>query len=90
MSNVAALVSGMLAAGYAVIAVFFLRFWRASRDRLFGNFALAFAVLAAQRILLSVLADVERAAIVLYAVRALAFLIIAFAIIDKNRSDSAA
>ena len=30
----------------AVIALFFLRFWRDSGDRFFGFFALAFAILA--------------------------------------------
>ena len=34
--------TGAMAMGYAVAGLFFLRFWRDARDRLFGLFALAF------------------------------------------------
>ncbi|HYO75195.1 MAG TPA: DUF5985 family protein, partial [Thermoanaerobaculia bacterium] len=40
------LISGALFAGYAVAALFFLRFWVSSRDRLFAMFSAAFAILA--------------------------------------------
>jgi hypothetical protein len=77
--------SGMLGAGYLVLAGFFLRFWRQTRDRLFASFALAFLLLAVQRALV-----VEEFALIedktwAYAVRLLAFVVIAHAIIAKNR-----
>jgi hypothetical protein len=77
--------SGMLAAGYLVAAGFFLRFWRQTRDRLFISFSVAFAILAVQRALL-----VEEFALVenktwAYGLRLLAFLVILYAIIAKNR-----
>ena len=43
----------MLAAGFLVAAAFFLRFWRQTRDPFFIAFALGFAVLAVQRVLLA-------------------------------------
>ncbi|HEX8155496.1 MAG TPA: DUF5985 family protein, partial [Thermoanaerobaculia bacterium] len=46
------LVSGALTMGYAVVCLFFLRYWRDTRDRLFAWFAMAFALLAVQRLLL--------------------------------------
>jgi hypothetical protein len=79
------LVGGMLAAGYLVVSVFFLRFWREGRDRLFAYFAAAFFLLAVQRALLSFIGERESVSMFLYGTRAIAFLIILYAIIDKNR-----
>lgn len=77
-------ISGMLTMGYLVAGLYFLRFWRESRDRLFAIFATAFAILAAQRVVLSLLLH-ETGTPLLYALRALAFLLIISAIVDKNR-----
>lgn len=79
------LVSGMLVAGYLVTALFFLRFWTQSRDRLFALFAAAFGVLAIQRVALTVSGAPIEDQTVFYVMRLLAFGVIAFAIIDKNR-----
>ncbi|HEX8692364.1 MAG TPA: DUF5985 family protein [Longimicrobium sp.] len=78
-------VAGALAMGYFVAALYFLKFWRDVRDRLFLLFALAFALLAVQRVALAWLSE-STDAVALYALRLLAFLVIAAAIIDKNRS----
>lgn len=76
------------------VAVFFLRYWRDTHDRLFGVFALAFALFGANRIALSVLNEASEARTWVYALRAAAFLMIIAAVIDKNlsprRSDAAA
>lgn len=82
-------VLGALAMGFAVAALFFLRFWRETRERLFGYFAIAFFVLAANRVGLALFADGDSRGDYLYWVRLIAFLIILFAIADKNleRSD---
>lgn len=77
--------SGMLAAGYLVVAAFFLRFWKQTRDRFFIFFSLAFALFAAQRAML-----VDEFALVenktwAYGVRLLGFLLILAAIVIKNR-----
>ena len=39
-------VGGLLSAGYAVAGVFFLSFWRRTRDSLFAVFAVAFWLMA--------------------------------------------
>ena len=75
-------ISGVLVAGYAIAGLFFLRFWRQTRDRLFLWFAAAFWLLAAQR---GALAALGLEATWLYWVRLLAFLLILAAVIDKNR-----
>jgi hypothetical protein len=74
--------SGFLTAGYGIAALFFLKFWSQSRDRLFGFFAIGFALLAVQRALLPLVHPVE----VLYALRLVAFLLIVAAIVEKNRA----
>lgn len=77
--------SGALLMGYAITALFFLRFWSASRDRLFALFALAFAVLAVQRFAITVTRETMEDQTIFYLVRLAAYLIIIVAIIDKNR-----
>ena len=79
------LISGAIVMGYGLAALFFYRFWRQSRDRLFAIFALAFGVLGIQRILLSVPYWSSHPAL-LYSVRLAAFLLILAAIVDKNRA----
>ncbi len=78
-------ISGLLAAGYAVAALFFLRFWRSSRDRLFGFFAASFFLLFLQRVALALASDLVGNAAWYYVVRLLAFSLIIVAIADKNR-----
>lgn len=78
------LVNGAIAMAYAVAGLFFLRFWHQSRDRLFAIFAVSFWILSVQRVLLTFPSWVEHSAW-LYGVRLFAFLLIVFAIIDKNR-----
>ncbi len=70
------------------IAVFFLRFWQMSGDRLLLLFALAFAVLAVNRIGLAVLDRDGEAGTFVYLARAVAFGLIVAAIVDKNRRPS--
>ena len=74
--------SGVLVTGLAVAGLFFLRFWRESRDRLFAYFAIALFVLSAQQIL--VVMRGPGAAV--YGVRLVAFVLILWAIVEKNRS----
>jgi len=78
-------ISGILTMGYIVAGIFFLRFWRDSRDRLFAMFGAAFFILALQRIGLEFTTDMPERTTVWYFVRLLAFLIIIVAIFDKNR-----
>jgi hypothetical protein len=85
LSTLAVLLSGYMIACYLVIGLFFFRFWRQAKDRLFGFFAAGFILLAVQRGLLTTIGDSDQLRLLIYALRALAFLIIIYAIIDKNR-----
>jgi hypothetical protein len=77
---------GAIGMGFAVAGLFFVRFWRETRDRLFALFALAFFVLAANRVGLVLMAQHDVKGDYLYWVRILAFGLIIVAIVDKNRS----
>ena len=80
--------SGAVALGFFVCGLFFLRFWRRTRDQLFLAFALAFALLGTGQSILA-LANIpteERGS--LYLIRLVAFVIILFAIFRKNRASA--
>jgi uncharacterized membrane protein YoaK (UPF0700 family) len=80
--------SGAVSFGFLICGLFFLRFWRRTRDELFIAFALAFALLGIVQATLA-LANIpteERAPIYLF--RLLAFVIILFAIFRKNRASA--
>lgn len=78
--------SGVIITGYAVAGLFFLRFWRDTRDQFFAYFASAFWLLCVQRLLLAVFRDTGSENLVyLYLVRLVAFVVIVLAIVEKNR-----
>lgn len=77
---------GVIGMGFFVAGLFFLRFWRDTLDRLFALFALAFLVLAGNRVGLVLTAQHEGKGDYLYWVRLVAFGLILAAILDKNRS----
>ncbi|HEX7708771.1 MAG TPA: DUF5985 family protein [Thermoanaerobaculia bacterium] len=79
------LFGGILFLGQAVIGLFFFRFWLTSRDRLFAMFAVAFWLLAIQRLTLALTQTFFEDQAVFYLLRLLAFVVILVAIIDKNR-----
>ncbi len=80
------ILSGALVMGFGLAGLFFLRFWRKTRDRLFLLFALALFVMSANRIELALLALRGSRGDHLYWVRLIAFALILVAILDKNRS----
>lgn len=78
--------NGGVALGCWVVGLFFLRFWKLTHDRLFQIFAYAFWLLCIERTLpplLEMSNDSTRA--IVYSIRLVAFLLIAIAIINKNR-----
>ncbi len=77
--------SGVLIAQYATIALFFLRFWSKSRDRLFLMFSAAFWVLMVQRLAIALTQEILEQQAPLYLLRLAAFIVIIVAIVDKNR-----
>ena len=78
-------IMGAIAMASAVVALFFLRFWRDTRDRLFLMFALAFALLGLTRLGLATMIRESEPQTLWYWVRLAAFLLILAAIVDKNR-----
>jgi hypothetical protein len=74
---------GTITAGYAICSLFFLRYWKQTKDRLFIWFSISFFVLMINRTLLAYYSN-EDDSVVLYSIRLFAFVIILLAIIDKN------
>jgi hypothetical protein len=76
--------TGANAMAFTVAGLFFLRFWRTTGDRLFLIFALAFWVLGIARVGLAVFRGITEFHIALYLLRVCAYLLIAYAILEKN------
>jgi hypothetical protein len=84
--TLSAFLSGAVAMGFGVAGLFFLRFWKKTREELFIAFTLAFWLLGLNQALID-LANIpveERSW--LYLLRLIAFLLILLAIWRKNRS----
>lgn len=76
--------AGAIAMGYAVAAVFFLRFWVTTRDRLFLAFAGAFLLMSLNQGLPALLAIPREEQSGFYLLRLGAFLLLIVAIVAKN------
>ena len=76
--------SGAVTMGFVIAAVFFLRFWRRTRDRFFVAFSVAFFLLALNQALAQWLGAADERVMYTYLLRVLGFVIILAAIIDKN------
>lgn len=76
--------AGAVTLAHIVSAVYFLRFWRKTGDRLFLNFALAFGLLALNQIAVSVFGAADERTSYAYILRVLGFILIFVAIVDKN------
>jgi hypothetical protein len=76
---------GIMVAALAV-ALFFARSWRRTGDRFFLLFALAFALLSAERWGLLFIRPEHELRHSVYLIRLVAFAVILVAVIDKNRA----
>ncbi|MEW6364742.1 MAG: DUF5985 family protein [Acidobacteriota bacterium] len=72
--------------GCAVAGLFYLRFWRETRDRFFLFLTASFWLEAANRFALGALGGSQEHEPLFYLVRFLSYAIIIVAIIDKNRA----
>jgi hypothetical protein len=77
--------AGMTTMGFLVIALLFVRYWHRSHDGLFGWFAIAFSLLALNQGILALFEIAKEEHSWVYMVRLLAFALIIFAIVRKNR-----
>lgn len=85
MSPAYSMMSGATVMACVVSGLFFLRFWRSTRDRLFLLFAVAFGMMALHWMGLALTSPDYEFRPLLYGVRLTAFVVILLAIADKNR-----
>jgi hypothetical protein len=92
--NAISFFSGIIVATFLASALFFLKFWKASRDRFFLFFSIACALITLDRIVALCIhatqetfrSEATDEASWVYLIRLLAFVVITIAIVDKNRS----
>lgn len=77
--------SGVLVMGFAVVGLFFLRFWKRTHDSLFLTFGLAFWLLGLVQALLALTDYPVEERSFFYLIRLAAFVLILVAIWRKNR-----
>lgn len=77
--------AGAYMMGCAAVALFFVGYWRRTKDRLFAILALAFGMLAVERTVLALLPLSAEGQHWIYLARFFAFTLIIAGIIDKNR-----
>lgn len=85
MDQVSAVLQGAVGMASGVTALFFLRFWRQTRDSFFLFFAGAFAIDALARFVLGLAELSEETQPLVYGARLITFGLIIIAIIRKNR-----
>jgi hypothetical protein len=80
----AAFLTGMIAMGFLVAGLFFLRFWRRTNDMLFAAFALAFLLFALQQIIVGLSGIPREELSWTFLLRLAGFAILIVAILVKN------
>jgi hypothetical protein len=76
---------GAIATASLIAGLFFLRFWKSTRDRFFLYFAMSFFIEGFNRFLLGYMGGLREEAPAYYLVRLLAYGLILIAILDKNQ-----
>ena len=79
------MLTGAIALGSLLAALFFLRFWRNTGDRFFLYFALAFGIEGVNRIYIGAARVMHEDIPVYYLIRLLSYGLILLAIWEKNR-----
>jgi uncharacterized membrane protein HdeD (DUF308 family) len=85
MAAVGPFLLGAIAMASLAVSVFFVRFYRETKDALFLYFAAAFALEAVTRTLLAFRQATDEAAVHLYLTRAFAYSLIVVGVYIKNR-----
>jgi Family of unknown function (DUF5985) len=85
MDDMGTILAGAVAMASCIAALFFLRFWRQTRDSFFLYFAGAFALDALTRFVLSAADLSEETEPLIYLARLVTFCLIIVAIVRKNR-----
>ncbi len=79
------LLSGAIMMACFVSGIFFFKFWKKTRDRLFVMFACAFWILSLERLVLGYIGTHHEMGTTIYLIRLTAFVLILIAIVQKNR-----
>ena len=78
------LLAGGIATASLIAGLFFVRYWRTTRDRFFLWFALSFLVEGLNRFSLYAFAGLDDASPIYYVIRLVAYGLIVWAILEKN------
>ena len=81
---IVAFVAGVLTAGFLAVGVYFIKFWRRTKDGLFLAFAAAFSLMALNQAVPVLVEIRSENASFAYFLRLAAFLLIIWAILRKN------
>jgi hypothetical protein len=79
--------AGSASISLLVIALFFLRFWQRTHDRLFIFFSAAFLILMVERIVRALMTVDNEWAPYVYSIRLAGFVVIIIGVVDKNRRE---
>lgn len=82
--NLNAFVSGAFAMASLAVAMFYARYWRRARERLFIVLALAFVMLAVERLVLGFVPAQMEGRHLIFLLRLAAYATIIVGVIDKN------
>jgi len=88
MGHLSTFVAGVIATGYLVAGVYFLKFWTRTRDALFLAFSVAFTLLALNQFLLAASNIPREEQSWIFILRLIAFVLIALAIVYKNMTSN--
>lgn len=77
---------GAIAFASLMAGLFFLRFWKQTKDRFFLFFALSFGIEGVNRIVMGLELHFQEDHPVIYVIRFISYLLIMFAILEKNRT----
>lgn len=84
MTSIETFLLGIIAMASITAAIFFLKFWRSTRDAFFLAFAAFFLIEAADRVALLFYVKPNEGSVWIYLIRLLALLVILAAILKKN------
>ena len=78
------MLSGAIIMGFFAIGLFFIQFWRQSRDSLFIMFALAFWVFGVERFVIHLISPEYELRPLVYLTRIVGYVLIVIGIVYKN------
>lgn len=85
MNAAITMLTGAIAMASFVAALFFLKFWRQTKDSFFLLFAVAFGLDALTRVVIGISATTSETEPLFYIARLISFSLIIVAILQKNR-----